>query len=152
MKVGAGRTAPYNRRMNPLPPNPLDTQIVSVLREAFPGVEAVYRYGSFGGRYERPESDIDLAIQGPFKLDPATRLRLAALLETHTGRAIDLNDMRSLPVTLRVQIVTQGRRLFAANPAAAEAYDSRVLSEYAELNEFRRPILDDIRARGSIHG
>jgi len=43
MKVGAGGTAPYNRRMNPLPPDPLDTQIVSVLRGAFPGVEAVYQ-------------------------------------------------------------------------------------------------------------
>jgi hypothetical protein len=79
-------------------------------------------------------------------------MRLIALLEARTGRRIDLNDMRALPVTLRVQIVTQGRRLFAAHPASAEADDSRVLSEYAELNEFRRPILDDIRARGSIYG
>jgi predicted nucleotidyltransferase len=140
--------------MNPMSPplDSLDAQIVAVLREAFPGVEAVYRYGSFGGMYERPDSDIDLSVQGPAKLDFATRMRLIALLEARTGRRIDLNDMRALPVTLRVQIVTQGRRLFAAHPASAEADDSRVLSEYAELNEFRRPILDDIRARGSIYG
>ncbi len=134
------------------PLDPLDPQIVAVLCAALPGVEAVYRYGSFGGEYERPDSDLDLAVLGSTKLDVATRMRLTALLEAKTGRMVDLNDMRALPVTLRVQIVTQGRRLFAAHRATAEAYDSRVLSEYAELNEFRRPILDDIRARGSIYG
>lgn len=79
-------------------------------------------------------------------------MQLSDLLTAQTGVVTELNDMRTLPVTLRVQIVTQGRRLFAAHPATAEAYDSRVLSEYAELNEFRRPILGDIRARGSIYG
>lgn len=131
---------------------PFDAQIVAVLRAALPDVEAIYRYGSFGGAHQRPDSDLDLAVLGQRKLDVATRLQLSDLLAAHTGCVIDLNDMRALPVTLRVQIVTQGRRLFAAHPATAEAYDSRVLSEYAELNEFRRPILDDIRARGSIYG
>ncbi len=131
---------------------PLDARIVSVLREELPDVEAIYRYGSFGGAHQRPDSDLDLAVLGQHKLDVATRLQLSGLLASQTGCVIDLNDMRTLPVTLRVQIVTQGRRLFAAHPSAAEAYDSRVLSEYAELNEFRRPILADIRARGSIYG
>lgn len=130
----------------------LDARIVAVLREVLPNVEAIYRYGSFGGIYQRPDSDLDLAILDQHKLGAATRLQLSELLAAQTGCIVDLNDMRTLPVTLRVQIVTQGRRLFAAHPATAEAYDSRTLSEYAELNEFRRPILDDIRARGSIYG
>jgi hypothetical protein len=130
----------------------LDARIVAVLREVLPDVEAIYRYGSFGGAYQRADSDLDLAVLGRQKLDVATRLQLCNLLTAQTGVVTELNDMRTLPVTLRVQIVTQGRRLFAAHPATAEAYDSRVLSEYAELNEFRRPILDDIRARGSIYG
>jgi predicted nucleotidyltransferase len=130
----------------------LDTQIVAVLREVLPEVEAIYRYGSFGGMHQRHNSDLDLAVLDRHPLDVAARLQLSDLLVAQTGHIIDLNDMRTLPVTLRVQIVTQGRRLFAANHAAAEAYDSRVLSEYAELNDFRRPILDDIRARGSIYG
>jgi len=134
------------------PPSPIDARIVAVLREVLPDVEAIYRYGSFGGEHQRPDSDLDLAVLGRQKLDVATRLQLRELLTAHTGVVTDLNDMRALPVTLKVQIVTQGRRIFAACRANAEAYDSRVLSEYVELNEFRRPILDDIRARGSIYG
>ena len=140
--------------MNLKPPSldRLDAQIVAVLREVLPDVEAIYGYGSCGGVYQRHDSDLDLAVLDQQPLDFATRLQLSDLLTAQTGHIIDLNDMRTLPVTLRVQIVTQGRRLFAANHAAAEAYDSRVLSEYAELNDFRRPILDDIRTRGSIYG
>jgi predicted nucleotidyltransferase len=140
--------------MNPKPYSldPLDARIVTVLRELLPNVEAIYRYGSFGSAHQRPDSDLDLAVLCQQKLDAATRLHLSDQLAAQTGCVIDLNDMRALPVTLRVQIVTQGRRLYAANLASVEAYDSRVLSEYAELNEFRRPILDDIRARGSIYG
>lgn len=153
MKVGAGGTATYNRRMLPaIPHHPLDAPVVATLRRALPGLEAIYRYGSAGGEYERAESDIDLAILADAPLDGRVCARLAAELEAATGKAIDLHDMRRLPVTLRVQIVTSGTRLFAAHPASAEVYDSRVLSEYAELNEFRRPILDDIRERGSIYG
>ena len=77
---------------------------------------------------------------------------LAAELVRHVGREIDLNDMRRLPVTLRVQIVTQGQRLFVANRAIVDEYDSRALSDYAHLNEARRGILDDVRARGNIYG
>ncbi len=121
-------------------------------RETSPDVEAIYRDGSFGSADQRPDSDLDLAVLGQHKLDAATRLQLSNLLAAQVGCVIDLNDMRTLPVTLRVPIVTQGHRLFAADSALAEAYDLRVLSEYVELNEFRRPIPDDIRARGSIYG
>jgi predicted nucleotidyltransferase len=129
-----------------------DALIVARLCELLPGLRAVYRYGSAGGLYERPESDIDLAVLADAPLDFAMQCRLAAELARLIGREIDLNDMRRLPVTLRVQIVTSGIRLFAANPAVAEEYDSRVLSDYAYLNEARKAILDDVRARGSIHG
>lgn len=130
----------------------MDDNIVTALRADVPGLLAVYRYGSTGGPYERAQSDIDLAILAETPLDFTTQCQLAATLARLTGREIDLNDMRRLPVTLRVQIVTGGVRLFAARHAAAEEYDSRVLSDYAYLNEARRGILDDVRARGSIHG
>lgn len=130
----------------------LDPPIVATLRQVLPAVEAIYRYGSAGGEYEREESDIDLAVLGRQPFDFSLLLRAGAELVRLTGKEVDLHDMRRLPVTLRVQIVTSGVRLFSADPAQAEAYDSRVLSDYAYLNEARRGILDDVRARGSIHG
>lgn len=126
--------------------------LVARLRDAMPGLRAVYRYGSAGTAYERPDSDIDIAVLADRPLDFPTLAALAGELSLLVGRDVDLNDMRRLPVTLCVQIVTSGERLYAADVAAAEEYDSRVLSDYAYLNELRRGILDDVRARGSIHG
>ena len=132
--------------------SPTDVRIVARLQESLPGVQAVYRYGSAGSAYERPDSDIDLAVLLDAPLAFSRLHQIAADLAQLTGRDIDLNDMRRLPVTLRVQIVTQGVRLFAASHAAAEEYDSRVLSDYVHLNEARRGIIEDVRSRGSIHG
>lgn len=129
-----------------------DALIVETLRALLPDVQAVYRYGSAGSEYQRDDSDIDLAVMAGHLLDFPLLLKAASELARLTGKEIDLNDMRRLPVTLRVQIVTNGVRLFARDPAKAEEYDSRVLSEYAYLNEARKGILEDIRARGSIHG
>lgn len=145
----------YNRRMNSATASTSlvpDTAIVAMLRDQLPGVQAIYRYGSAGTEFERPESDVDLAVLAERPIDLQDLLATAAKLTRLLRREVDLNDMQRLPVTLRVQIVTGGQRLFAADHALAEAYDSRVLSDYAHLNEARRGILDDIRMRGSIHG
>ena len=130
----------------------MDDMLVAVLRAGIPGLQAVYRYGSAGTAHARADSDIDLAVLADAQLDFAMLNRLAVELMRLAGKDVDLNDMRRLPVTLRVQIVTGGVRLFAADTYAAEEYDSRVLADYAYLNEARRAILDDVRARGSIYG
>lgn len=135
-----------------MPAEARDREIVATLSTLLPSLQAVYRYGSVGTAYERPESDIDLAIMAARPLDAETLLQLAGVLGGLTGKDIDLHDMRRLPVTLRVRIVTEGIRLFAADRAASEEYDSRVLSDYARLNEARRGILQDIRVRGQIYG
>jgi len=129
-----------------------DERIVATLLASLPDLQAAYRYGSAGGIYERKDSDIDLALLAAHPLTLVEKLQLAAKLSRLTGRDVDLNDLRSLPVTLRVQIVMEGVRLYAKSIPAAEEYDSRTLSDYVRLNEERRGILDDIRRRGSIHG
>ncbi len=69
-----------------------------------------------------------------------------------TGRDIDLHDMQKLPVTLRVQIVLQGKRIYCMDRVAAETYDSHTLSDYVRLNEERQFILQDIQQREQIYG
>lgn len=134
------------------PPLPVDEVIVATLRAGLAGLQEVYRYGSAGGPYERADSDIDLAVLAERPLSFDNLSRLAAELTRATGRDIDLNDLRRLPVTLRVQIVAGGVRLFAADVGAADEYDARTLSDYARLNEERRAILEEVRRRGSIYG
>jgi predicted nucleotidyltransferase len=130
----------------------IDAAIVAILRAALPDLQAAYRYGSAGSGYERADSDIDLAVLAdrPLAFDELSRLTVE--LMRLTGREVDLNDLRRLPVTLRVQIVAGGYRLFAADVGTADEYAARTLSDYARLNEERRNILDDVRRRGSIYG
>lgn len=145
---------PIDLRMTHKTPDrhPFDEQVVAALRSGVPDLQAVYRYGSAGGEFERPESDIDLAVLAKRPLTLEEKLQMKDLLARLAGRDVDLHDLRALPVTLRVQIVIDGVRLYAANIPAAEEYDSRTLSDYVRLNEERRGILDDVRRRGSIRG
>lgn len=130
----------------------MDERIVAALRECLVDLQAVYRYGSAGGIYARPDSDLDLAVLAGHRLTLDETIRLAAHLSQVTAQEVDLHDLRALPVALRVQIVLDGVRLYAASTAAAEEYDSRTLSDYVRLNEERRGILEDVRSRGRIHG
>ncbi len=130
----------------------LDPLIKKTILAKLPDVQAIYRYGSGGSMYERKDSDIDIAILANQILSFQETTELAAILTGLTGRDIDLHDMRNLPVTLRVQIVLQGTRLYCAEPVVAESYESHTLSDYVRLNEERRLILKDIQQREQIYG
>lgn len=132
--------------------HPQDAAIVAALRDRLPGIQSIYRYGSAGGPYERPDSDIDLAVLAGGPLSFEDRLALATTLTRLCQRDVDINDLRSLPLGLRLQIVMNGARIHADDPADSEEYASRTLSDYVRLNEERREILNDIAQRGSIYG
>lgn len=132
--------------------HPADPAVVAVVRAHVPDVVAVYRYGSAGTPWERPDSDLDIAVLAARPLPPA----MVALLRTEaalaTGRHVDLHDLRALPVTVRVRVVLDGVRIHVTDLATAEAYATHTLSDYVRLNEERRGLLDDIRVRESIYG
>ncbi|MCS6786841.1 MAG: nucleotidyltransferase domain-containing protein [Thiobacillaceae bacterium] len=131
---------------------PCDAEIVALLKAALPDLRLVYRYGSAGGPHARADSDLDLAVWAGHRLDAAERLQLSARLARLCGMDVDLNDLRTMPVSLRVQIVLGGALLFAADATEAAAYATHTLSDYVRLNEARREILDDIGTRGKILG
>ncbi len=83
----------------------LRTRVLRVL----PDAQAVYLFGSFGGPYERPASDIDLAVLMPEPLEPLRRWELQEQLASALGRDIDLVDLRDAPTVLRMQVVDGGR-------------------------------------------
>ncbi|MFV9616717.1 MAG: type VII toxin-antitoxin system MntA family adenylyltransferase antitoxin, partial [Gammaproteobacteria bacterium] len=131
---------------------PLDPLIIKTIVAELPDVQAIYRYGSAGSIYERPDSDIDIAILASQTVPFQVITKLVERLMELTGRDIDLHDMQKLPVTLRVQIVLQGKRIYCMDRVAAETYDSHTLSDYVRLNEERQFILQDIQQREQIYG
>lgn len=130
----------------------LDPSINQCIIAEIPRVQAIYRYGSAFSIYERQDSDVDIAVLSSEQISIEQITRLSVALMKITGREIDLHDMRKLPVTLRVQIVMEGERIYGKDPAAAEAYETLTLSKYVRLNEERHQILKDIGKRAQIYG
>lgn len=126
--------------------------IISFLRRAIPDVLAIYRFGSSGTDSERDDSDVDVAFLSQAPLDPALTWNLAADLAALLHRDVDLVDLRHSSTVMRSQIVSTGDRVFCACSATADAFEAMVYSAYALLNEERAGILDDVVARGTIHG
>jgi predicted nucleotidyltransferase len=128
------------------------SEIVALLRDAVPGLVAVYRYGSWGTLHERPDSDLDLAVLGGALLGATHCWELAQSLAVRVGRDVDLVDLRSVSTVLRLQVINEGERIFCADAAECDAFETYVMSSYARLNEERRGILQDVRERGTIRG
>lgn len=126
--------------------------LVDRLREEFPGLIAVYRFGSFGTGYERPASDLDLAVYAGKPL-PAVRLwHVAQELAADVGRDVDLVDLAPASTVMRAQVIHGGERIYCADEVACETFEDYVYSSYARLNEERRGIIQDILRRRSVYG
>lgn len=126
--------------------------LVGKLREEFPGLISAYRFGSFGTRYERTTSDLDLAVYAGPPL-PAVKLwRAAQELAADIGRDVDLVDLASASTVMRAQVIHGGERVYCADEVACETFEDYVYSSYARLNEERREILHDVTRRGSVYG
>lgn len=85
-------------------------------------------------------------------LSSKQRFDLATDLGALLGQDVDLVDLRAAHTVLRSQVIGHGVALYRRDPKQMEAFEDFVFSDYARLNEERAAILEDIRARGSVHG
>lgn len=131
--------------------NKMQSQIVEMLLNSLPDALAVYRFGSWGTQHERRESDIDLAILPLQPLSPQARWETSQKLAQMLTRDVDLVDLRAASTVMKLQVIVQGERLYCRDEAAVGLFETTVFSEYARLNEERREILADIKARGSVY-
>lgn len=126
--------------------------LVDHVRNAVPNLIALYRFGSYAQGTATPASDVDIAILAHQALLPSAlfdlQQRLAALLH----KEVDLIDLHAAPTVLRMQVLSTGECVFSGNDIRREEFETSVFSAYARLNEERRGILDDVRARGSVYG
>ena len=101
-------------------------------------------FGSAAEGRQRPDSDVDLAVQGAAALDVDARMRLIAELATATGRAIDLVDLHTVGAPLLAQILRHGKRLLGSDEAYARLV-SRHLVDEADFLPLHRRILAERR-------
>lgn len=129
-----------------------DAAILATVRSVLPEVRAVYVFGTHGTADKRPDSDIDIAVALRERADPVTLWTSAGDISVRLDRKVDLVDLLAAPTTLQYEIITKGRRLLATD-SAVRGFEDFVLKERRDLEQhIRRPIIDDILARGRVHG
>jgi predicted nucleotidyltransferase len=124
-----------------------------------PRITILYLYGSRAAGTENAESDFDFAIAATRPLSHSERGTLAerlgdALLESRLASSlpeVDAVDIRSIPLTLAAQILESGIVILGEEDPERGFLETRLMSEYAELNEERREVLEAIMDRGSIY-
>ncbi len=102
---------------------------------------ALYHFGSSERGEARRDSDVDLAFLARHPTDAFRVFEAAQDLGMRIGRDIDLVDLSRSSTVFRAQVVATGRRVFTADPAAAETFEMYTLSDYARLQEERREVV-----------
>jgi predicted nucleotidyltransferase len=130
----------------------LQNNLVETILADIPDVLAIYLFGSRAAGSHHATSDIDLAILTKTGLPAVNVWQLAQRLAAKTSIDTDIIDMKNASTIMRMQIISQGERLYCSNEDDCERYEDFIFSDYARLNEERAEILEDIRQRGSVYG
>lgn len=128
--------------------SPMDTNgIVAVITRHYPGVQAIYLFGSYGTEDEWPDSDADIALLLPPEV--AKTLGVFDLIKTQTElssllhKSVDLLNLRQVSTVFQKEVVMADRRIYTANEYAAEEFEMLTLSFYQKLNEERAEVLSE---------
>jgi len=103
---------------------------------------ALYLFGSEAEGRARPDSDIDLAFLADLAVAPEVVFDTAQALASVLGRDVDLVDLATASTVLRAQVIGNGRLLHESDPLRVGEFEMYVLSDYARLNEERKPVLE----------
>lgn len=128
------------------------TRAVQILQQAMPHLHAVYGFGSAGTQYERPGSDMDLAVLCARAEDAVALWTTAQAIAAQIGRDVDLVDLRRASTVMAANIVAHGVRLVCTDETRCAEFEAYTLADYARLNEERAGILEDVQTRGRVHG
>ncbi len=122
----------------------LDDPLRAVL-SAFPQIVLALLFGSFALGRERQDSDIDVAVAARRTLTASETIALVEALAEHTGRPVDLVDLRTVAEPLLGQILRHGRRLLGSDSEYGQLI-SRHLLEQADFMPYRARVLAERRA------
>ncbi len=117
------------------------------LLETYPGVIAIYLFGSYSTEYHHGESDIDLAILCDREVDPVQLWEFAQHLGAKIGKHTDLIDLAGASTVFRHQIITTGKRIYTRDENLCLMIENKYQSMYLRLNDERSEIIKDLRSQ-----
>jgi predicted nucleotidyltransferase len=129
---------------------------LEAIRDFEPSIEIVYLYGSRATGTSNGESDFDFAVAAGRPLEGRERAALQGRFMDAVDSGgydpeVDLVDMRRIPLTLASQILEYGIVLVGERCRERGFLETRLMSQYAQLNEERREVIEAIVARGSVY-
>ncbi len=123
-------------------------ECLAFILEKLPNVIGIYLFGSFGTVYERPESDIDLAIFSTTCIDGVVLWDCAQEISLKVGKTVEMIDLRKASTVFRYQIIGKGKRIFCSDPAVCDRIENTYLSMYLRFNEERKELLEERKRYG----
>ncbi len=129
-------------------------EIVRLILSYYPDTQAIYLFGTYQTEYERPNSDVDIALLLPPEQAKAVGLLVGSDLyydlESLLRREIDLINLRLVPTVLQKEVIMAERPLYQADPYATAEFEMLTLSYYQRLNAERADIIADAVKTGRL--
>ncbi len=117
------------------------------------GVRFAYLFGSRATGRHRPSSDADIAIMPGCPLDLLAEAGLAdRLAQALQVPAVDLVDLRRVPLRVRGRVIQEGKLLYSADEAGRVAFEVRTRGEYFDFLPTQRAHRDGFLRRVAAKG
>ena len=129
--------------------------ITAHILAAHPDTQAIYLYGTWGTEYQRPASDLDIAVLLPNTAARAVdfwewcRLSVEVASAAKVERA-DLINLRGADTTFQAEILSNGRVVHCTDENERIRFEALVLSMHQKLNQERAGIREEIIASGRV--
>ncbi len=99
-------------------------QILQATRKLLPDVQAIYWFGSSAHGQTHTESDLDIAVLMPHRIDALACFAAQNKLAWEFNIEVDLVDLRSASTVMNYEVIRTGKRLFCKNKMACTDYEA----------------------------
>jgi uncharacterized protein len=122
----------------------LDLELIKKwLQETFPDLQGAYLFGSYASGYARYDSDVDLAILIPRKLNTNKLWEQAIELGCKVGLDVEIINLLNIETVFQNEIIKSGKRILTINKGACDLFEVTVYSQYLYFNESRKEIVEN---------
>lgn len=124
-----------------------EIRIVDFLQQKIKNLSGLYLFGSYTTEMHTSRSDLDIAFLTSEKIPAVDRWKIQEELASLIDIDIDLVDLKEASVILRAEVVENGKRIYTGDAYASDYFEMVTYSMYADLNESRMDILNDMKEK-----
>jgi predicted nucleotidyltransferase len=123
---------------------------IDILNKEIENIYCIYLFGSFLTKYQRGDSDLDLAILIEGDLSIEKTWEIAQKIASKVKIDVDLVDLKKASTVFQNQIINEGKKIYIKDQTKVDFFENYVDSMYLDLNERRRDLIEDIKERRKV--